>query len=103
MVLKANNDWYKPREEYDDALTITDVYISMSEEHQYVLKRLLKHAANRTLPNSSEADYLSDIFNTFTDNEKLTTYYLANEAVLKGNEVFKILELWVLLKGEKNA
>ena len=91
-------DWYKPLEKYEDDITVGAVYSQMSSEKKVCLQLLLNHAAKRSMPGShSESNYIKDLFDTFTDNEKLATYYLLNEAVLHGEEIFRTLTCWEIL------
>lgn len=98
VAIKAINNWYKPLEKYEDDVTVREVYLQMSSKKKDCVKRLLSHAAKRTMPDShSESNYIKDVFDTFTNNEKLATYYLLNEAVLYGEDVFRTITCWFLL------
>ena len=89
------SDWYKPLQKYEDDLTVRDVYYAMSDEKKHVVKRFVTHLVNCTKPNCTEIDELYDTWKTFTENERLTTYYILNEAVLKGKEIFNTLKVWM--------
>lgn len=94
-------DWYKPLEKHQDELTTMDVYYDMSEEKRHCMRRLMWHAAKHTLPNGNEGPYLAKVFETFTENEKLTTYYFCNEAILKGKDAMGYLDVLEILHAEK--
>ena len=92
MTDEIFNNWYKPLEQSKDEKTIKSVYITLSLKKKYLLNILLDHASKRKLFNASINDI--NLFDSFTENEKLMTYYLINEAILYKDNLKGILEIW---------
>lgn len=93
----TKSTWYHST----DDITVGDVYYEMNDDKKFVVGVLLDHAAKRTIP--TQPNNLAERFDTFTENEKLTTYYLLNEAVLRGDNLSDTLDLWVNLRRLYNA
>lgn len=85
----TKSTWYHST----DDITVGDVYYEMDDSKKFMVKVLLDHAAKRTFP--TQPNKLAEQFDKFTENEKLATYYLLNEAVLRKNNLSDILNLWV--------
>ena len=88
--------WYKSYK-YEDDLTVGDVYRSMPDDHKTALREILWHIVNHTRPDASRLNSLIDCFQSFDENEKLSTYYLVNEAVLNKETIFDKLSWFELL------
>ena len=89
--------WYKSYK-YEDDLTVGDVYRSMPDDRKIALREILWHIVKHTRPEVSRLNSLIDCFRSFDENEKLSTYYLVNEAVLNKETIFYKLSWFELLK-----
>lgn len=96
MADNSTSNWYKPLEKHEDDLTISQVYFAMSERKQDFVQDAMRFAMgdNEILNHCDNAV----IWSSFTENERLVALYLINEAILRKEKAFEMLDLWRILR-----
>lgn len=90
-----NSDWYKPLEKYEDERTVGDVYFAMSNRKRSFVHAAMRFAMGELIPDCADSN---EVWSTFTDNERLATLYLVNEAILHKELAFEMIEVWKLFR-----
>lgn len=94
--LKNTSNWYKPLEKYEDELTVGQVYFEMSERKREFVQAAMRFAMGdcAILKRTDNAE----VWDTFSENERLATFYLINEAALHKEYAFSKIEYWKILR-----
>lgn len=81
-------------------ITIRDVYHNMSDGKKFFVNCMIYYAITHTMPTLFICEGLKEYFNTFTEDEKKVTYYLAYEAYKRKDSFAKWCEELDKMEGE---
>lgn len=85
-------NWYEPYQNEND-LTVAEVYSRMPGRVKEAIKRTMNYAVHRKSSRLDDAK----IINSLPKIEKEVAYFLIGEAATYGDNIFDMVECWLLL------